>query len=298
MDQASALGVSAIICTRNRAVSLARTLQTMAELELGSDAKFELIVVDNGSSDQTPQVVEQFVALAPFPVRYVPEPRPGLSAARNRGIKSSAGDLILFTDDDCLVAKDWVTAALRAFAGKPLQVIGGRVDLHNPQHLPITIRTAPDRATLRSVNDLFGFAIGANLTFGRAVVEQIGWFDEMLGPGSPAQSADDTDFVFRALIHGIPVSYDPALQVRHDHGRTGQADFYRLMNGYSIGTGALLAKWLLRGNTQLVRPVYWDVRSGFRAWRRGEQSWRHPLMKMAFVTGIWRHLLGTIRQRR
>jgi glycosyltransferase involved in cell wall biosynthesis len=294
MIQKNLFDVSAIICTRNREAALARSLEALTTLDIETDTRFELVVVDNASSDDTQDIVSNFIQTAPFPVRYVLETRPGLSAARNRGLASASGDLIMFTDDDCLVAADWVTVALRLFKNNPLQVVGGRVDLFNKDHLPLTIKSSPVRETLHSANGLFGFLLGANMAFGRVVVEKIGIFDELLGAGTPLHAGEETDFVFRAFTDGIQVTYDPSLRVLHDHGRTGEAAYYKLMTGYSIGTGGLLAKWLLRGDTKLVKPLYWDIRSSIQSWRSGRQSWRLPLLKMAFIGGAWRYFFRLI----
>ena len=285
---ATSLQVSAIICTRNRAASLERTLQEMAKLDLAGIAEFELVVVDNGSLDATRSVVEAFEADAPFPVRYVSELRPGLSAARNSGLAMANGALILFTDDDCLVPDNWAQVGVGLLELEPLQVIGGRVELHNPAHLQVSIRTSLVRETA-SPEQIFGFVLGANMAFGRAVVDKIGLFDVRLGAGTPLHAAEDTEFAYRALINGIPVRYEPSFTVRHDHGRTEQRDFYRLERGYSIGVGALVMRYLLDGRIELARPVYWEVRRTLRG--RRETGWRWPLLKLACLNGAVRFLL-------
>ena len=280
--------VSAIICTRNRAASLERTLQTTAKLDLAGLVAFELVVVDNGSSDATRSVVETFKADAPFPVRYVSELRPGLSAARNSGLTMAGGTLILFTDDDCLVPANWAQVAVDLLKREPLQVIGGRVELHNPAHLQVSVRTSLVGETASPLS-IFGFVLGANMTFGRAVLDKIGLFDVRLGAGTPLHAAEDTEFAYRALINGIPVRYDPAFVVRHDHRRTGQRDFYRLNRGYAIGGGAMMMRYLLAGRTDLARSMYWDIRTALR-WRH-KTGWRWPLLKLACVNGAVRFLL-------
>lgn len=280
--------VSAIICTRNRAASLERTLQTMVKLDLEGIAEFELVVVDNGSSDATSSIIESFKADAPFPVHYVSELRPGLSAARNSGLALASGALILFTDDDCLVPANWAQVGVGLLELEPLQVIGGRVDLHNPAHLQVSIRTGLAGKTASPV-EVFGFVIGANMGFGRAVVDKIGLFDVRLGAGTPLHAAEDTEFAYRALINGIPVRYDPSLVVRHDHGRTEQSDFYRIIRGYAVGGGAIMMRYLLTGRIDLARAIYWDLLAALR--RRDETGWRSPLLKLAFLNGAVRFLL-------
>ncbi len=288
MTAASSHKVSAIICTRNRAASLERTLQTMVKLDLAGITEFELVIVDNGSSDATRSVIEAFEADAPFPIRYLSELRPGLSAARNSGLAMAGGALILLTDDDCLVPANWAQVGVGLLELEPLQVIGGRVDLHNPAHLQVSIRTGLVGKTASPV-EVFGFVIGANMAFGRAVVDKIGLFDVRLGAGTRLHAAEDTEFAYRALINGIPVRYDPSFVVRHDHGRTEQGDFYRLRRGYAIGGGAMMMRYLLAGRTDLARAIYWDLRTALR--QRHKTDWRSPLHKLAFLNGAVRFLL-------
>ena len=286
------LTLSIIICTKNRAGSLERSLQRMSLLDLTDVTSLELVVVNNGSTDATVDVVERFAKVAPFPVHHVFEPRSGLSIARNTGLAAAAGMLLMFTDDDCLVPADWVQVGAKLLGSDPFQVVGGRVELYNPAHLPVAIKTSrtPQHA---SPNAIFGFVLGANLAFGRIVVDRIGKFDVRLGAGTPLHAAEDTEFAYRALAHGVPVRYEPALMVEHDHGRIGQRELIRLNRGYSIGGGALLMHSLLAKRTDLVRPIYWDFRSALRVRRTHPAGWRWPVVKLAFVVGALRFLVGS-----
>lgn len=291
MSPPRSISVSVIICTRNRCEALARTLASVKRLDISAASGFELVVVDNASADDTKGVVSGFAASAPFEVVYVLERGKGLSHARNRGLKESSGDLIMFTDDDCLVDSAWVRNAVHVFAGDAMKLVGGRIDLYNDAHLPITIKPSPTPDTLSSPGSLLGFVHGANLAFGRGVMERIGVFDVRLGAGTDLQSAEDTEYVYRAFKHGIPVLYEPGLKVFHDHGRTGLIEEYALLRGYAVGEGAMLAKHVLRGNFDLVKPLYWDVRAALRGWKADRTRWRWPLSKIGLAVGVARYLL-------
>jgi glycosyltransferase involved in cell wall biosynthesis len=286
--------VSIVICTRNRSASLGRTLETIASLDVAAlSVGAELIVVDNGSSDDTQAVITAFRERAPFPVTYVHEARPGLAVARNAGIRQTAHQVILFTDDDCLPARDWLLTATRLFSSDLLQVIGGRVELYNPDHLDLSIKTSLARDRLRGVGGLLGFVHGANLAFGRPVIDRIGWFDVRFGAGTPLQSAEDTEFVYRAFRAGLPVLYEPGLAVQHDHGRSGLRDWMRLTRGYCYGIGGMAMKHLMAGRADLLRMVYWDVRAAYRSWRAAPENWRLPLSKLSILTGALRFVLSS-----
>lgn len=291
--------VSIVICTRNRSSSLARTLDAIGSLDLPDlSAPAELIVVDNGSTDETQQVVDAFRARAPLPVAYVYEGSPGLAAARNAGILHAEHEVILFTDDDCLPARDWLLTTLRLFSSDLLQVVGGRVELYNPDHLGLSVKTSLVEDRLRSVGGLLGFVHGANLAFGRPVIDRIGWFDVRFGAGTYLKSAEDTEFVYRAFRAGLPVLYKPDLIVWHDHGRSGKRDWLRLTRGYGRGIGGMTMKHVMEGHTDLVRMVYWDMRAACREWRAAPKNWRLLRSKLSILGGALRFALSSSWRRR
>ncbi|MDW8444478.1 MAG: glycosyltransferase family A protein [Acetobacteraceae bacterium] len=115
------LPVSIVVCTRNRAESLGRTLAALARLEVAPLPAVELLVVDNGSTDGTAEVVRAAQVSFPYPLRLVPCPEKGLSRARNAGVLAARHDLVLFTDDDCLPEPDWALRLAEAYGGDALQ---------------------------------------------------------------------------------------------------------------------------------------------------------------------------------
>jgi glycosyltransferase involved in cell wall biosynthesis len=110
--------VTVVLCTYNRATLLAPAIQRL--LSQSADApRYEVVLVDNNSVDDTRAVIERHIASSVPPVRYVFEPRQGLSHARNAGIAAARSDIVAFTDDDVLVAEDWVQVIKRAFDVHP-----------------------------------------------------------------------------------------------------------------------------------------------------------------------------------
>ena len=286
-------GVSVVICTHNRSASLRRTLDLIGSLDLtGLSAGAEVIVVDNASTDETSGVIAAFRDRASFPVTYVYEGRPGLGAARNAGIRQAVHPVILFTDDDCLPERDWVRTAARLFSSDLLQVIGGRVEQYNPDHLWLAAKTSPIEERLHGVGGLLGFLHGANLAIGRPVIDRIGWFDARFGAGTRLKSAEDCEFVYRALHGGVPVLYKPDLVVSHDHGRSGLRDLLRVSRGYSKGVGARAMKHGMAGQTDVLRMVYWDVHSCLRNWRADRLDWRLPASKLSLVSGALQYAVS------
>src|SRR5688500_12237699 len=107
--------ISVIVCTRNRALGLDRTLKSLASMVVPRGLNWELLIVDNGSSDDTRSVADGFMSRAGLHARYVCEPSPGLSRARNRGMDEARGDMLAFIDDDVLVESTWIGEIAREF---------------------------------------------------------------------------------------------------------------------------------------------------------------------------------------
>jgi glycosyltransferase involved in cell wall biosynthesis len=109
--------VTVAICTWNRAPLLGSALESLRALELPQDLQLELLVVDNGSSDETPAVLREYAGA--LPLRAVCEPEPGLSHARNRAVAEARGELLIWIDDDVRVEPGWLAAYLEASRQHP-----------------------------------------------------------------------------------------------------------------------------------------------------------------------------------
>ena len=118
--------ITVVICTRNRATQLAVMLASLCELTVPAGLVWEICIVDNGSSDNTAEVVDRFADR--LPVRCVREEEPGLSNARNRGVESAHGEYICWTDDDVELDREWLAAYSAMFDEHPeADIFGGRI---------------------------------------------------------------------------------------------------------------------------------------------------------------------------
>jgi len=248
--------ISLIICTRNRCRQLARCLRAI--LRIVCEPPWELIITNNGSDDQTAIVVGEFAKTAPFPVRHVVEPKPGLGNARNTGMAAARGQILAFTDDDCYPDPDFLTRVLSAFRDPSAGYITGRILLHDPNDFPIAINESAEPLTFpaRSIVNPGGVQ-GANMAFRRAVLDEIGGFDPLFGAGS-LFPAEDLDAACRASAAGWKGQYRPEIVVRHHHGRT-ESDAAHMWRSYGVGTGACYMKLFLRGprRVRLVRFLWY-----------------------------------------
>jgi glycosyltransferase involved in cell wall biosynthesis len=263
-DVSVATTISVIVCTRNRGAILTSCLDSIARAAATPiDAEVELIVVDNGSTDDTSAILHEWATTASISVLCISEPRAGLAVARNAGLRTAKGDLIAFTDDDCRLDETYFVDLLRHFAGdEVLTLRGGRVELGDPEDFPITIKTDDEIATYQHPVRPAGFIHGANLAMPHAVVDKVGSFDERLGAGTKF-GGEDTDYMIRAHALGIRVQYVPDMIVYHFHGRRDLLSVQKLYASYMRANGALYIKHL-RSSPLLIRLFWWDLRDWVR----------------------------------
>jgi glycosyltransferase involved in cell wall biosynthesis len=283
--------VSAIVCTRDRCSALAHLLESLASLDVPADLTWELVVVDNGSTDGTAALLDSYSARLPINRTY--EGQKGISRARNAGLRAARGDLLAFTDDDCIPSPDWLCALAKEFDAEPeLSGLGGRVELHDPRDFPITIRTSRAREALTRVFQLPALMVGCNMAFRRSAVDAIGDFDVTLGAGTPVGSAEDTDYLYRALLLGLRIEYVPTVLVAHNHGRRHIEEVAQLKRSYARGRGALLTKYLMRADRAMACCAYYDLRWNGVELLRALRSWRSP---RSVVERGWHMLAGAAR---
>lgn len=252
--------IALVVCTRDRAHHLPPALEAYAALDAG--AAWELVLVDNGSRDETPALLADFARRAAFPVTLVHEPRAGLARARNAGVRATRAPLLAFTDDDCYPAPDYL-ARWRAVLADPAVGFGaGRILLHDPDDYPITIRTETERVALPPGTFVVpGLVQGANVAYRRRVFEAIGGFDPALGPGG-LFNFEDLDMATRALAAGFAGGYFPEPVVRHHHRRRAGPSVDALKRSYDGGRGAYYASLLLRPGMRGAMLRHW-----LRSWR-------------------------------
>jgi glycosyltransferase involved in cell wall biosynthesis len=176
--------ISVIVCTYNRCQKLEQALESIAASEVPDSVEWELLVVDNNSTDQTREVVDKFSRRCPRRFRYLLEPQQGLSSARNAGVRGSEGEIIAFTDDDVVVEPTWLwnlTAALQngewGGAGGRIVPVWNRLLPHwlRPRGLLLSgpfvaLDLGPEAVPLHQA------PVGANMAFRRDVIHKFGGF--------------------------------------------------------------------------------------------------------------------------
>lgn len=253
-----------MVCTRNRGAALAATLDSISEAARTGPFYIEAVIVDNGSTDDTPAVIERWARAQAFPVKKVVESQPGLARARNSGLRHVCAPVICMTDDDCTLNSDYFEKVLAAFSKENgAAIIGGRIELGDEDDLPITIKTSMKAETLDPRRFPGGFIMGANLALSAEALTRVGEFDIRYGAGASFIAAEDTDFLVRAMDLNIPIRYDPTFSVNHFHGRRDIGQAISLLKGYNFGDGALYAKHFLH-NSKIRQAIISSLRSAVR----------------------------------
>jgi len=191
--------ITILICTKNRSASLLRTLQSIEGLDSPAGLQWELIVVDNNSSDDTRQVVERFRQTSGLNVVYICEVKRGASSARNAGLRKARGEVIAFTDDDMILGRDWlVNIAERCSQDLATAMYFGQTHTMRPDQARIAIKEG-DREEVYSFPCNPGDAGSSNNMFvRRSLLAAMGVFDPTLGPRTTNGNSEDTDFTYRA----------------------------------------------------------------------------------------------------
>jgi glycosyltransferase involved in cell wall biosynthesis len=293
--------LSVIVCTRNRAHAIAGCLNSIAAaFANAAPIEAEIVVVDNGSTDDTPAIIKAWATGCTFPVRVVSEPKTGLSLARNHAMRVAEGELLVFTDDDCRLSTDYVGELLRHDAADTDLVLrGGRVELGDPDDLPLSIKTSRTltrwhrRMNSARHENLANSIVGCNMAMRRKVGQRIGPFDERLGPGTSMPASEDTDWIFRAYLANVTIEYVPDMVIFHHHGRKRPSDGNNLLRNYAFGNGAVYAKFLFK-DPNLCRQFYWDVKTSIKELVSGKSNF-FPNLGFSRHRWLGYCVLGAIR---
>lgn len=243
--------ISAVICTRNRPDLIG---SAVASVLANTYEDFELLVVDQSDDGRTRDEVERLMASHPN-LRYLHTSTPGLSRAYNIGVRETSGEIIAFTDDDCVAPPDWIEQIANAFASEPeAELLYGQV-LLPPALMGATARGEGTVPTLpierrRRLSHQDGFMIygmGANFAARRRLFERIGGFDEVMGGGGPLRSSQDFDFQYRAYVAGAVVLLYPEVRVDH-YGFRSSDQWPATLRAYGIGDGAFYWKHVRCGD--------------------------------------------------
>lgn len=305
--------VSVVVCTRDRPAILATCLMLLRQVRYQN---VEFIIVDNASS--TEETRECFVRLVGDDqrFRYVREPVPGLSRARNRGLGEAKALYVAFTDDDVQVDPWWLHGIVAGFARDPAAgIVTGLVP---PAELDDSAQQFFDRryswaahleprvfdlTDHRDESPLYPysagiFGTGANFAVDRELLMGLGGFDEALGAGSPAGGGEDLDAFVRVLRAGRSLVYEPSAIVWHVH-RAGDIALRRQLFYYGVGFTAFLTKYVLNVRTlgEIATRIPYGIRRGRGVWNPAEIGPAPRILVLAEVVGMLAGPIAYVRGR-
>jgi len=256
-----------VVCTRNRSLDLLQACEAIYEADFDPQ-RWEMLIVDNASSDDTHEVAKAFADRHPGRVRLLVEKEVGLSAARNAGIAAATGNIVIFVDDDAFPEPDWLASYVTAFEREQVMCAGGPVAPLFAGELPPWFRgrylpylSAWDRGESLQELAYNEYPRGTNIAFRRSVFEKVGTFSHDLGrKDGSLLSCEEIELCLRIERAGYVTLYLPRARVRH-----------------LTKVDRLTPEWLMRrfeaqGRSEAIinwRHGGWrGLRAGFRSARR------------------------------
>ena len=229
--------VTVVVPVRNGEQTIQPLLESLQKLDYASD-KVEVIVVDGNSTDKTRDIVKK------YPVTLVVEERKGLNVARNTGIKIGNGEIVAFTDSDCIVPPNWITKIVENFKDPQVSCVGGSAKALDSDFVSqyadnSIVRLMPfftKREELGKVKPFFRHPAGCNMAYRRKVTEEVGYFDENIQYGF-----DEVEFADRVCKAGYKMVLDPKVSVWHKH-RSTLGEFLKQNFQYGKGSGLVLKR--------------------------------------------------------
>jgi glycosyltransferase involved in cell wall biosynthesis len=250
----SAERISVVVPTLGRRDALARCLDALLT---GTVAPTEIVVVDQSADSEIERLLEATRTEA-TELRRLDHAARGLSAARNAGARAAMGDIVAFTDDDCIPAAEWIEQLLAAFAADTqlAAVTGPMLPPPGVEGVGVASRTSTVRRVFSRRALPWEIGTGGNTAVRRGWLERLSGYDERLGVGTPGRAGEDLDLFRRLLEAGGSIAYDPEVVCRHE--RKTRAELSARRYGYGVGAGTALGRWLRDGEPwALVALARW-----------------------------------------
>lgn len=266
---------------------------------------WELIVIGQGDATEVRAVVSE-AQRHDSRVRWTYISQSGSSRARNAGLRAANGELVAMLDDDCEAAPDWLATLASYLDGEAeIGLVGGALIAppaarRGPGNCPSLV---PSESVYDPVHDGMVAPPGwdwvtANVAFRRQLLQQVGFLDESLGPGSSFASCEDTDFKLRFERAGVRMRTTPRARVLHRFGwRYGLRAVLRHQKNYARGNGAMAAKLTLMGEPRGL--TWWQAmrEECLTRWYRRRQPAQLPagLRRWYYFSGAYRECLREYR---
>ncbi len=247
--------VSVVVCSYNGAATLSQCLESLGKIDYPN---YEVILVDDGSTDETPAICSRFPA-----VRTINQENRGLSAARNVGMEVATGEIIAYTDSDCFADPDWLYRLVDQLQSAGASAVGGPNLSPDDGPIAACVDASPGQPTHVLISDAEAEHIpGCNMAFRKEVLVALGGFDAIF-----RKAGDDVDMCWRLLDAGHKIAFAPSAFVWHHRRKTPKA-YYRQQSGYGEAEAILARKHPSRfnslGGAVWVGAVYGNGLNGIR----------------------------------
>jgi O-antigen biosynthesis protein len=221
--------ISVVVCAYNAAQTLEGCLNSLEKLQYPD---YEVIVVNDGSTDATPSIAQR------YPFRYISTANQGISAARNEGLKVARGEIVAYIDSDADADPHWLHYLAATYAKFEVDGVGGpNVVPPDDNWVAKCVYRSPGGPTQVMFNDQYAEHIpGCNMSFRKEALEQIGGFDPIF-----RKAADDVDICWRLLEKGHQIGFSPSAVVWH-HRRPSVRAYWRQQVGYGFSESLLEKK--------------------------------------------------------
>jgi glycosyltransferase involved in cell wall biosynthesis len=290
-----------VVCTRNRSARLVEACESMLAMDYPAD-RWHLLVVDNRSTDDTPEVARRLAEAHPGRVRLIEEPEIGLSAARNAGIRAAEGEVIAFIDDDAFPVPGWLATVAEALTRPGVMAVGGPVEPLFQGELPpwfldrylpyLTVWDRGDREQELTYNE---YPRGANMAFHRDALDRFGTFSTRLGrKGRSLLSCEELELCLRIERGGGRVLYLPAAHARH------RVEVDRLVPGWIVrrfgaqGRSEAIIDWRHGGWAGLGRGLRLYLANARAGWRQRRDPAGGELLARCQLRALTGYLGGTV----
>jgi glycosyltransferase involved in cell wall biosynthesis len=266
MHRDATTDVSIIICTRNRASFLRETLRSLRSVRVPADWQVELLIVDNGSTDDTGSVIHS-ADLAPFELQMLEEPTPGVSNAKNLALRHARGEVLLFTDDDVRFPPDWLVGMTEPIRSGVADAVAGAVvlapHLRRPWQEEDPWLTTPLATTAVLDTDDPMRLVGANMSIRRSVFDVVPGFDPALGPGSERGLGEETLLTYQIRACGFRVTsaFDVVVEHHCAEERLTRASYLEAVEKIGRSQGYIDFHW--RGAQIFRAQLVWQILSNY-----------------------------------
>lgn len=245
MSVSSPPAVSVVVCTRDRPRRLAALIASLRAQTL-DPGRFEVVVVDDGSHDETPALLQREQADGGLQLRVISGRQAGIADARNLGWRAAAAPIIAFTDDDCEVSSEWLEEGLRACERCPDAIVQGRT-----VPMPRELHRRGVFSRTQDIEHLGPFFQTCNIFYPARVLECAGGFADQF-----RRAGEDTDLAWRALEAGAPARFAPRALACHAVEDLGPIEHLRLTLRWSDAVANLARHPALRRQL-LTHGIFW-----------------------------------------